>query len=108
MEVIYQGIRLTPEEIVSAAIEEDVHVVGLSLLSGSHMALVPRVVSQLDVPVIVGGIVSKEDTEALLNQGVSAVFTPKDYRFEAILAEVVEIVARAHALKNESSDDASR
>ncbi len=107
MEVVYQGIRLTPEEIVSAAIEEDVHVVGLSILSGSHMALVPRVVAQVDVPVVVGGIVSEEDTQALLRQGVSTVFTPKDYRFEAILAEVVEVVARAHALKNENSDDAS-
>ncbi|MEE2751411.1 MAG: protein meaA [Myxococcota bacterium] len=107
MEVVYQGIRLTPEEIVSAAIQEDVHVVGLSLLSGSHLALVPRVVSQLDVPVVVGGIISKEDTETLLGQGVSAVFTPKDYRFEAVLGQVVEIVARAHALKNENSDGAS-
>ncbi len=96
MEVIYQGIRLTPEEIVAAAIQEDVHVVGLSLLSGSHMELVPRVLSGVDVPVVVGGIVSETDTQALLEAGVAAVFTPKDYRFDAVLSQVVEIVANAH------------
>ena len=96
MEVIYQGIRLTPEEIVAAAIQEDVHVVGLSLLSGSHLELVPRVVAGVDVPVVVGGIVSAADTKTLLDQGVAAVFTPKDYRFDAVLSRVVEIVSEAH------------
>lgn len=96
MEVIYQGIRLTPEEIVAAAIQEDVHVVGLSLLSGSHLELVPRVVAGVDVPVVVGGIVSEADTKILLAGGVAAVFTPKDYRFDAVLSRVVEIVVQAH------------
>ena len=96
MEVIYQGIRLTPEEIVAAAIQEDVHVVGLSLLSGSHLELVPRVLSGVDVPVVVGGIVSEADTRILLEAGVAAVFTPKDYRFDAVLSRVVDIVSEAH------------
>jgi (2R)-ethylmalonyl-CoA mutase len=100
MEVIYQGIRLTPEEIVAAAIEEDVHVVGLSLLSGSHLELVPRVLSGVNVPVVVGGIVSEADTRILLDQGVAAVFTPKDYRFDAVLSRVVEIVVAGHAGKS--------
>ncbi len=96
MEVVYQGIRLTPEEIVAAAIQEDVHVVGLSLLSGSHLELVPRVIAGVDVPVVVGGIVSETDTQTLMKAGVAAVFTPKDYRFDAVLSRVVEIVVQAH------------
>jgi (2R)-ethylmalonyl-CoA mutase len=84
--VVYQGIRLTPPQIVAAAVQEDVHVVGLSVLSGSHLAVVPAVVDGLraagayDVPVIVGGIIPPEDAVVLRERGVAAVFTPKDYR----------------------------
>jgi (2R)-ethylmalonyl-CoA mutase len=103
-EVVYQGIRLTPSQIVAAAVQEDVHVVGLSVLSGSHLAVVPAVVDGLrkagavDVPVVVGGIIPPEDAEALLAQGVAAVFTPKDYRLTEMLDAVVTLVRGAHGL----------
>ena len=91
-EVVYQGIRLTPAQIVAAAVEEDVHCVGLSILSGSHMELIPDVLTRLrdagagDVPVIVGGIVPDGDARALKEAGVAAVFTPKDYGLTEIMA----------------------
>lgn len=103
-EVIYQGIRLTPAQIVAAAVEEDAHVVGLSILSGSHMELVPEVVRGLaaagltDVPVVVGGIIPEADAENLRAQGVAAVFTPKDYDANAIMLEVVSAVRAAQGL----------
>ena len=101
MEVIYQGIRLTPEEIAESALQEDVDVVGLSILSGSHLALVPEVVRLLreedvDVPVVVGGIIPVADAEQLLESGVAGVYTPKDFDVNRIMAEIVELVgARA-------------
>lgn len=94
-EVVYQGIRLTPEQIVDAAIAEDVDVVGLSILSGSHRSLVPAVLNGLathgadDVVVVVGGIIPDEDAEWLKSQGVAEVFTPKDYDVASILHRVV-------------------
>jgi ethylmalonyl-CoA mutase len=96
MEVIYEGIRLTPAQIVRAAVDEDVHVVGLSILSGSHLSLVPQVVEGLraegvDVPVVAGGIIPKADADKLKEAGVAAVFTPKDYELTAMLAEVAEL-----------------
>jgi len=97
-EVVYQGIRLSPEQIVAAAVAEDVDVVGLSILSGSHRALVPEVVAGLkeagagDIPVIVGGIIPPTDAQWLVDQGVSAVFTPKDYDVNAIMRNIVDIV----------------
>ncbi len=103
-EVIYQGIRLTPDQIVSAAIDEDVDVVGLSILSGSHMELVPMVVEGLkaagmgDVPVIVGGIVPDSDGKALLASGVAAVYTPKDFSLTDIMGDVVEVIRKANNL----------
>ena len=103
-EVVYQGIRLTPEQIVAAAVEEDAHVVGLSILSGSHMELVPEVVGGLaaagltDVPVVVGGIIPEADGEMLRGQGVAAVFTPKDYDANAIMLAVIDSVRVAHGL----------
>ncbi len=103
-EVVYQGIRLTPAQIVAAAVQEDVHVVGLSVLSGSHLSVVPAVVEGLraagaaDVPVVVGGIIPPEDAEALREQGVAAVFTPKDYRLTEMLDAVVTLVRRARGL----------
>lgn len=103
-EVVYQGIRLTPAQIVSAAIEEDVHCVGLSILSGSHMELVPEVVDGLkaagldDVPVVVGGIIPEADAVALKAAGVAAVFTPKDYDATEIMGRVLAAVRQAQGL----------
>jgi ethylmalonyl-CoA mutase len=103
-EVIYQGIRLTPEQIVAAAVAEDVHVVGLSILSGSHMSLVPEVLAGLrdagltDVPVVVGGIVPDSDARRLEQLGVAAVFTPKDYSINQIMQRIVAAIRSAHDL----------
>ena len=102
MEVVYSGIRLTPEQIVASARDEDPDVVGLSILSGSHMQLVPEVVRQLraegvDAPVIVGGIIPEEDRELLMNQGVAAVYTPKDFDISRIMREVAELAAAHRA-----------
>ena len=99
-EVIYQGIRLTPEQIVSAAVAEDVHCVGLSILSGSHMELVPAVLDGLaeqgvDVPVIVGGIIPDSDARRLVEAGVAAVYTPKDFDISRIMDEIATL-AEAH------------
>ena len=96
MEVIYEGIRLTPAQIVRAAVDEDVHLVGLSILSGSHLALVPQVLEGLraegmDIPVVVGGIIPPADAAELRAAGVAAVFTPKDYALTDVLADVAEL-----------------
>jgi (2R)-ethylmalonyl-CoA mutase len=99
-EVVYEGIRLTPAEIVNAAVEEGVHVVGLSILSGSHKPLVASVVEGMkksgigEVPVVVGGIIPPEDAAALKSAGVAAVYTPKDFDLNAIMADIVAIVER--------------
>ena len=103
-EVIYQGIRLTPEQIVAAAIAEDVHCVGLSILSGGHAELVPDVLRRLrqagaeDLPVVVGGIIPAADAETLRSQGVAAVFTPKDFGITTIIGRIVDEIRRAHKL----------
>jgi (2R)-ethylmalonyl-CoA mutase len=103
-EVVYQGIRLTPAQIVAAAVEEDVHVLGLSILSGSHMEAVPAVLTGLreagvgDIPVVVGGIIPEADAARLREQGVARVFTPKDYELTEIMREVVAVVREANAL----------
>ncbi|WP_426567173.1 protein meaA [Angustibacter sp. McL0619] len=103
-EVVYQGIRLTPSEIVAAAVAEDVHCVGLSVLSGSHMALVPAVLDGLraagagEVPVIVGGIIPESDERALRALGVAAVFTPKDFGLTAMMGRIVEVVRASRGL----------
>jgi ethylmalonyl-CoA mutase len=98
MEVIYEGIRLTPDQIVRAAVDEDVHVVGLSILSGSHLALVPAVIEGLkseghDIPVVAGGIIPPADAAKLREAGVAAVFTPKDFELTDILIRVAELAA---------------
>jgi (2R)-ethylmalonyl-CoA mutase len=104
-EVVYQGIRLTPAEIVAAAVQEGVHVVGLSILSGSHLAVVPDVVDGLraagatDVPVVVGGIVPPNDAQVLLRRGVARVFTPKDYELTEIMNEIVTVIREANAIE---------
>ncbi|MDX6605390.1 MAG: ethylmalonyl-CoA mutase [Solirubrobacterales bacterium] len=97
MEVIYQGIRLTPEEIAESALQEDVDVVGLSILSGSHLWLVPEVVRLLreedvDVPVVVGGIIPVADAVRLRKAGVAGVYSPKDFDINRIMAEIVALV----------------
>jgi (2R)-ethylmalonyl-CoA mutase len=98
MEVVYSGIRLTPAQIAASARDEDPDVVGLSILSGSHMKLVPDVVARLraegcDAPVIVGGIIPEEDREWLTSHGVAAVYTPKDFDIARIMQEVAELAA---------------
>jgi len=101
--VIYQGIRLTPEEIVAAAVEEGVDLVGLSVLSGSHLRAVPDVLEGLraagvDVPVVVGGIIPAEDERTLLEAGVARVFTPKDFELTRVVDELVTVIREANHL----------
>jgi ethylmalonyl-CoA mutase len=104
-EVIYAGIRLTPEQIVAAAVAEDVHCVGLSILSGGHGKLVPEVLRQLrkagagDIPVVVGGIIPSADAQHLRSHGVAAVFTPKDFHLTAIVGRIVDEVRLARGLQ---------
>ena len=101
MEVVYEGIRLSPEAIVRSAIDEDVHVVGLSILSGSHRVLVPDIMGRLaaagcgDVPVVVGGIIPDADASELWDMGVAGVYTPKDFEITDMLAQVVDVVSEA-------------
>jgi (2R)-ethylmalonyl-CoA mutase len=103
-EVVYQGIRLTPEQIVAAAVAEDVHCIGLSILSGSHMELVPDVLAEMkasgieDVPVIVGGIIPSRDAAALKELGVAMVFTPKDFSLTQAMGGIVRAIRDAHQL----------
>ena len=102
MEVIYQGIRLTPEQIAAVARDEDVDVVGLSILSGSHLELVPDVLRLIreagsDAPVVVGGIIPENDRPRLAALGIAAVYTPKDFELGRIMAEIVDIVERHRA-----------
>ena len=105
MEVVYEGIRLTPEEIVASARDEGVHAIGLSILSGSHTVLVKDVLEGLagsglrDVPVVVGGIIPDDDAELLREAGVRRVYTPKDYDLTRIMDEIVDVVAGAHAVR---------
>jgi len=100
MEVVYEGIRLTPAQIVNAALEEGVHVVGLSILSGSHVSLVTDVLERMkasglgDIPLIAGGIIPLEDEQRLLAAGCARIYTPKDYDLTAIMGDIVDIVAR--------------
>jgi (2R)-ethylmalonyl-CoA mutase len=99
MEVIYQGIRLTPEEIAESALQEDVDVIGLSILSGSHLELVPEVVrrlrdEQVEAPVVAGGIIPPADAKRLREAGVDGVYTPKDFDINTIMGEIVDLVAR--------------
>jgi ethylmalonyl-CoA mutase len=99
-EVIYEGIRLTPAQIVRAAVDEDVHVIGLSILSGSHAQLIPQVIEGLrqegvDAPVVVGGIIPPSDARILMDAGVAAVYTPKDYLVSDIIGQVADLIAPA-------------
>ncbi|WP_348651835.1 protein meaA [Iodidimonas sp. MBR-22] len=102
-EVVYEGIRLTPARIVNAALEEGVHVIGLSILSGSHTVLVEEVLAQMnkagigDVPLVVGGIIPPKDAERLIAAGVARVFTPKDFKITAIMREIAALLAQKAA-----------
>ncbi len=97
MDVVYEGIRLTPAQIAASALQEGVHVIGLSILSGSHRELIPTVIDALreagvSAPVVVGGIIPEQDVAALKQAGVAAVYTPKDFDLTRIVADIVELV----------------
>jgi ethylmalonyl-CoA mutase len=103
MDVVYEGIRLTPARIARTAVDEGVHVVGLSILSGSHASLIPAVLRELqeagaNVPVVVGGIIPPADEEGLLAAGVARVYTPKDFEIGRIMGDIVELVAEHHGV----------
>ena len=101
--VTYDGIRLTPEEIVAQAIATKAHMIGLSILSGSHVPLIRDVMARLrnaglgHIPVVVGGIIPAEDENILRNIGVRAVYTPKDYAMDAIMTDIAKVLKRAHS-----------
>ncbi len=102
MDVVYEGIRLTPTQIANSAAQEGVHVIGLSILSGSHRELIPSVIDSLreagveDVPVVVGGIIPEADAEALRKAGIAAVYTPKDWNLNGMMRDIIELVAERH------------
>ncbi|MFT4615674.1 MAG: (2R)-ethylmalonyl-CoA mutase, partial [Bacteroidia bacterium] len=105
-EIVYEGIRLTPVQIARAAQEEGVHLIGLSVLSGSHMELVEDIYAELktlgieDVPVVIGGIIPADDAKVLIAKGIKAVFTPKDIDMNSIMARMVAIIRTANGLEN--------
>lgn len=104
MEVVFEGVRLTPERVVQSALEEGVHLVGLSILSGSHLFLVAEILSRMKevnletIPVIVGGIIPDSDGAELLKRGVARIYTPKDYGLNSIMTEIVQLVATANGI----------
>jgi (2R)-ethylmalonyl-CoA mutase len=99
MDVVYEGIRLTPTQIATSAAQEGVHVIGLSILSGSHRELIPSVIDALraagvgDVPLVVGGIIPEADAAALTDAGVAAVYTPKDWDLNQMMRDIIALVA---------------
>jgi (2R)-ethylmalonyl-CoA mutase len=105
-EIVYEGIRLTPAQIARAAQEEGAHLIGLSVLSGSHMELVEDILGQMrelgigDIPLVIGGIIPEEDARRLEAQGVQAVFTPKDVDMNAIMGRMVDIIRRTNGLES--------
>jgi (2R)-ethylmalonyl-CoA mutase len=103
MDVVYDGIRLTPAQIAKSALDEGVHVIGLSILSGSHRELIPAVMDALaeagvDAPVVVGGIIPLADVQPLKDCGVAAVYTPKDFDLTRIMADIVALVAERNGV----------
>ncbi len=104
MDVVYEGIRLTPTQIATSAAQEGVHVIGLSILSGSHRELIPSVIEALreagveNVPLVVGGIIPEADAEALREAGIAAVYTPKDWNLNRMMRDIVELVAERHGI----------
>ncbi len=109
MDVVYEGIRLTPSQIATSAAQEGVHVVGLSILSGSHRELIPAVLEALreagagEVPVVVGGIIPEMDAEALREAGVAAVYTPKDWDLNRMMHDIVALVGERHGVSAASA-----
>jgi (2R)-ethylmalonyl-CoA mutase len=108
-DVVYEGIRLTPAQIAASAEQEGVHVIGLSILSGSHRELIPSVVEALrdrgvDAPVVVGGIIPAADVQPLKDAGVAAVYTPKDFDLGQIMRDIVSLVAEKHGVAAESAE----
>ncbi len=102
MDVVYEGIRLTPQQIARSAVDEGVHVIGLSILSGSHRELIPDVIAALgdaDIPLVVGGIIPDADVAGLRAAGVAAVYTPKDFEITRILRDIVGIVAERNGVR---------
>jgi ethylmalonyl-CoA mutase len=100
MDVVYEGIRLTPSQIAASALQEGVHVIGLSILSGSHRELIPAVIDALreagvEAPVVVGGIIPEQDVAGLERAGVAAVYTPKDFDINRIMRDIVKLVGAA-------------
>jgi len=97
MEISYEGIRLTPKEIVEAAQDGQVHVIGLSVLSGSHISLMQDVMTKLEqanlghIPVVVGGIIPEDDADQLREMGISRVYTPKDFELNQIMSDIVSL-----------------
>jgi (2R)-ethylmalonyl-CoA mutase len=104
MDVVYEGIRLTPPQIANSAAQEGVHVVGLSILSGSHRELIPAVLDALrdagaeNVPVVVGGIIPDTDAQWLREIGVAAVYTPKDWDLNQMMRDITALVAQRHGI----------
>src|SRR4029077_15280038 len=101
-DVVYEGIRLTPAQIAASALQEGVHVIGLSILSGSHRELIPAVIDALreagvTAPVVVGGIIPEQDVPMLRKAGVAAVYTPKDFDITRIMRDIVELVGSGGA-----------
>ena len=103
LDVVYQGIRLTPEQIVNSALEESVHIIGLSILSGSHMKILSDITSLLrekkmnKIPIIVGGIIPERDFNKLHRMGIKKVYTPKDFDLNQIIMDISNIVKEANA-----------
>ena len=105
MDVVYEGIRLTPAQIAASALQEGVHVIGLSILSGSHRELIPAVIDALreagvTAPVVVGGIIPDQDVAPLKDAGVACVYTPKDFDLTQIMRDIVELVGNGTASGN--------
>jgi ethylmalonyl-CoA mutase len=104
MDVVYEGIRLTPAQIATSAAQEGVHVIGLSILSGSHRELIPAVLDALreagveDVPVVVGGIIPQDDAAAMREAGIAAVYTPKDWNLNGMMRDIIALVAERHGV----------
>jgi ethylmalonyl-CoA mutase len=104
MDVVYEGIRLTPSQIANSAAQEGVHVIGLSILSGSHRELIPAVLEALrdagveDVPVVVGGIIPSDDAAAMREAGIAAVYTPKDWNLNGMMRDIIGLVAERHGV----------
>src|SRR2546429_1958091 len=112
MDVVYEGIRLTPAQIAASALQEGVHVIGLSILSGSHLELIPAVMDALreagvSAPVVVGGIIPEQDIAPLREAGVAAVYTPKDFDITRIMRDIVELVRANESSPNGSSANGS-